>query len=58
MLREKGDDDACGGLADGWDVRACAAALTVGLIFWLYLSLIQSLVLQAEELFLLLNLVA
>ena len=27
-------DDACGGLADGWGERACAAALTVGLIFW------------------------
>ena len=23
------------GIADGWGVRACAAALTVGLIFWL-----------------------
>ena len=22
------------GIADGWGVRACAAALTVGLIFW------------------------
>ena len=26
-------DDACGGHADGWGVRACAVALTVGLIF-------------------------
>ena len=26
-------DVACGGKADGWGVRACAAALTVGLIF-------------------------
>ena len=26
-------DAACGGFADGWGVRACAAALTVGLIF-------------------------
>ena len=28
-------DAACGGKADGWGVRVCAAALTVGLIFWL-----------------------
>ena len=27
-------DDACEGYADGWGVRACAVALTVGLIFW------------------------
>ena len=26
---------ACVGKADGWGVRACAVALTVGLIFWL-----------------------
>jgi len=26
-------DAACGSRADGWGVRACAAALTVGLIF-------------------------
>jgi hypothetical protein len=27
------NDDACVGLADGWGEHACAAALTVGLIF-------------------------
>ena len=27
--------DACVGKADGWGERACAAALTVGLIFWI-----------------------
>ena len=30
MMGEKGDDAACVGHADGWGVRACAAALTVG----------------------------
>ena len=31
--------DACVGNADGWGVRACAVALTVGLIFWLLFHL-------------------
>ncbi len=34
-LNSSGHDDACGGKADGWGEQACAAALTVGLIFWL-----------------------
>ena len=29
------DVAACEGKADGWGERACAAALTVGLIFWI-----------------------
>ena len=34
-LNSSGHGDACGGKADGWGEQACAAALTVGLIFWL-----------------------
>ena len=30
MMGEKGYDAACVGHADGWGVRACAVALTVG----------------------------
>jgi hypothetical protein len=34
-LNSSGHGDACGGHADGWGEHACAAALTVGLIFLL-----------------------